>query len=74
MAPYNIRASIYHHIQCLMKQYSSFLWLSRNTPYTLYTVLCRLRLSKFYHFGILHSQLEFCMEQNCRTGQKALVP
>ena len=58
-----------------MRQYSSSLWLSLgSTPYMLYTVLCHSGLSTFLQVGIVHSELEFRVEQNCRMGQKALVP
>ena len=39
-----------------------------------YTVLCHSGLSTFLQVGIVHSELEFRVEQNCRMGQKALVP
>ena len=58
-----------------MRQYSSSLWLSLgSTPYMLYIALCHSGLSTFHQVGIVHSELEFRMEQSCRTGQKALVP
>ena len=75
MAPHNILACIYHHIQCLIIRYSSFLSLSLgNTPYMLYIALCHFRLSTFYQVGIVHSELECCMEQNCHKGQRAPIP
>ena len=75
MAPHNIPARIYHHIQCLMIWYSSFLSLSLgNTPYMFYIALCYFRLSKFYQVGMAHSEQEYCMELNCHMGQKVLIP